>query len=504
MSEIDPAITDLLERARPAQPAAGADWDDVLARSRRRAGRRRRFPVPARGVLLAAAVLVGLGAVAQAETGVFEFVTNGSGTTRPAVHQRRLESIDSAVYLGILSGLPHGVSRGISAVTWTSAAKMARVFGGHASRYPPAAGVVVVRGPFSIPLYLQGCVEIPYACPAPIGRWAWLAYSVLPSPRTGPMANLPNVRLLRAAPSGTPLPPMAGLGHVTAEYVPPGHAYTVVREHQGAIVVVMRRGERLTEARIGCVYGQHGYTTPLCGALARYDAYLRRPHPNDAVPAAGDWTRVSGTLGGWRGNLVITADRLGTAPPRLAAAITRDLASTHGVAIRHVPPGIDCVVNPTPCYRSVPTKIHKVIDVLNRYGLDVRRIPPGHVPASYLRLVPHMHVEGAATNAGSAAVAARGAVMTVVFGHTLPSRLRSHLYDLLGRDRHWAVILDENVLTLYHPFYQPAPPITKHRRTLAALHRAFRRYAAQVRRDKRLDRVAYAVIRGLDRLTTTR
>lgn len=165
MNEIDPAITDLLERARPARPVARDDWEDVLRRSRR--GRRRRFPVPTRGLLLAAAVLIGLAAAAQAETGVFQFVT-GHGPSHPGLarHNRRLESIDTALRFGILPGLPGGRSGGISAVAWTSGANMARAFGGAADHYPAAAGVVVVRGPFSIPLYLQGCIEIPHACPA--------------------------------------------------------------------------------------------------------------------------------------------------------------------------------------------------------------------------------------------------------------------------------------------------------------------------------------------------
>lgn len=503
MNEIDPAITDLLERARPARPAAEDDWEDVLRRSRR-GRRRRRFPVPTRGLLLAAAVIIGLAAAAQAETGVFQFVTDHkSNHPKLARHLRRLQSIDAAVYLGILSGLPHGVSRGISAVTWTSGAKMARTFGGTAAGYPRAAGVVVVRGPFSIPLYLQGCVEIPYACPVPIGDWAWLAYSVLPSPKTGPMSHYPNVRLLREAPSGTPLPQLAVLGHVTKEYVPPAHAYTVAREHQGTIVVVMHRGQALTEARVQCVYATTGYATPLCGALARYDAYLRKPHPNDAIPASGDWTRVSGTLGGWRGNLVITAERLSHAPARLRAAITNDLGATQGTPIEHVPPALTCIVNPNPCFHPVAAKIHAVLEILNRYGLDARQMPTGQTPARYRRLIPSgLHIEGAATNAGETTVATRGYVFAIVFDHTAPFSIRRPFLDMLGRN--WGVFPDENVLTLYHPFYIPTLPRNFRHLKPIAMRRALHKMQADFLRHKRQDRVGELIIRGLDRLTTAR
>jgi hypothetical protein len=460
--------------------------------------------VPARGVLLAAAVLVGLGAVAQAETGVFQFVTNGSGKPH-RTPQVGLGPMNQAVYLAILSGLPREVSHGISAVAWTSGAKMAQTFGGPASKYPRAAGVVVVQGPFEIPLYLQGCVEIPYACPAPVGRWAWLAYSVLPPPKTGPMAHNPNVRLLRAAPSGTPLPHLAGLGHVTAERVPAGDADTVTREHQGAIVVVMRRGQVLTEARIRCVYARTGYTTPLCGALARYDAFLRKPHPNDAVPPAGDWTRISGTLGGWRGNLVITADRLSSAPPRLAGAITRDLAATHGIAIKHVPPGIDCVVNPTPCYRLTSTRIHRLVEALNRHGLGDATIPIAQIPARYRALIPAgLTVEGAATNAGDpAAVKRRIGVFSLTFDHAAPASLTQAFKRLLGPS--WGVLRISNSVTLLHPYYRPGRVNwAQYRHRPRALRRANLRWRTVSARDVRLDAPAIAIVRILSRLMTTR
>ena len=451
MNEIDAAITDLLERARPARPVARDDWEDVLRRSRR--GRRRRLPVPTRGLLLAAAVIVGLAAVAQAETGVFRFITD-HGPSHPGLarHNRRLESIKSALQFGILPGLPGGTPVGIRAVAWTSRARMAQAFGGGGGRYPAAAGVVVVRGPFSIPLYLQGCAEIPYACPAPIGNWAWLAYSVLPSPRTGPMSRVPNVRLLKAAPSGTPLPQLGRLGQVTEERLPPLGASTAEHQHQGTITLVTRSGSSLTEVRVHCGYTAGGYTTPLCTALATYTTYLRVAHPNDPLPATGSWTRVSGTLGGWRGNLVITPARLTRAPTPLRAALTNAIADTAGTPIRTVPAALPCVVNPIPCFQPHPATIHTVVAALNRHGVGLREIPAGSVPARYRGLIPaRLHIVGAATNAGTPAVATRGYVLSMVLDHPAAFSIRQPFEKLLGND--WGVFLEDNALTLVHPYF---------------------------------------------------
>ena len=501
MNEIDPAITELLERARPARPMAERDWEDVLRRSRH--GRRRRFPVPTRGLLLAAAVLIGLAAAAQAETGVFPFATNH--TSGPGLTQRRrVDSIDQAIHFGILAGLPHGATRRISSVTWTSAARMARTFGGSAAAYPPRAGVVVVRGPFSIPLNLQGCAQIPHACPAPIGDWAWLAYSVQPPPRTAPMPRSPDVRLLRAAPAGTPLPHLGLLGHVRKASVPPPPASAVDSQHQGTFTVVTRRGRTLTEAAVQCVYAATGYTTPLCAALAQYDAYLRSPHPDDRIPAAGDWTRISGTLGGWRGNLVVTTDRLSRAPAQLRAAITAGLAATHGSPITRVPAALPCVRNPIACVRSAPVRIHQVVEALNRHGLGVRRIAIGHIPACYRRLIPPgLHIAGAATNAGRPQVATRGYVLTMTFDRAVAFAILQPLRTALGR--HWGVFVEGNTLTLLHPFFAPTLPhhmayYLRHRGH--ALELAVRRLQMQLLRHRGEDHVGRIVAKVMHRLTT--
>jgi hypothetical protein len=501
VNEIDPAITELLERARPAPPAAERDWEDVLRRSRRG---HRRFPVPMRGVLLAAAVLIGLGAAAQAETGVFPFATNHTSSHPGLItHRRRVESVDQATHFGILAGLPHGMPRRISSVTWASAARMAQTFGGSVAGYPAGAGIVVVRGPFSIPLYLQGCAQIPYACPAPIGNWAWLAYSVQPPPKAGRMSRLPDVRLLRAAPAGTPLPRLGLLGHVRKELVPPTPATTVDSQHQGTMTVVTRRGRALTEAHVQCVYAATGYTTPLCGPLARYDAYLRTPHPDDRLPAAGNWTRISGDLGGWRGNLVITADRLSHAPAHLRAAITAGLAATHGTPITRVPAALPCVRNPIACFRSGPVKIHQVVEVLNRHGLGVRRIAIDQIPARYRRLVPSgLHIAGAATNAGSPQVATRGYVLTMTFERAVAFAILQPLHTTLGQ--HWGVFIEGNTLTLLHPFFAPTlpHPIAYYGHKRDALIRDMHKMETQLLRHRDQNRVGRLIGKALHRLTT--
>jgi len=230
VNEIDPAIKELLTRARLTEPDAEGDWADVLRRARRR---RRRFPVPTRGLLLAAAVLIGLGAVAHAETGIFHFITRGGSTRRVSTHELRLSRVTDAIDLDILGGFPRGQVTGVAFVPSTTAMRMARVFGGSPANYPARAGIVLIKGPFSIPLYLQGCQGIPAACPVPVGKWQWVAYTVLRSPKTGAMSFLPNAHFLRIAPLGIPLPQLQGLGHVNTSYLPANDPTTVTRQHQG-------------------------------------------------------------------------------------------------------------------------------------------------------------------------------------------------------------------------------------------------------------------------------
>jgi hypothetical protein len=503
VNEIDPGIKDLLERARPARPAAGAGWEDALRRSRR--GRGRLFGLPTRGaILLAAALVVALGAVAQAETGVFRFDGRDSARHRQADRERRLNLVDEAAYGSIIAGLPRGQVTGISVIGSTNAVRISRVFGGSARRYARRAGVVVMKGPFTIPTYLQGCQGTPAICPVPVGHWAWLAYEVLPMPRKGPMAGLVNARWIRVAPMGTPYPHVARLGHVIREhYFPTNFKYVAVRQHQGTLTIVVRKGARLTLSPLACVYSDNRYTAPVCGALARYVAYLGQPHPDESVPDTGDFTRVSGDLGGWRGNLVLTPQSLGQAPPALRAAVERGLASLHGRPIKTVPGGIDCVVNPLPCYRPIETTTHRVIEAINRHGYDLRRIQPSEIPARFTAHLPAgAHITGAATNAGEPAVARRGYTLSIEFDRNIRFSARVPYERQLGRK--WGVFVDENLITFYHPFYR-----TLSLPKLAGLGprkklRVLRQFQATVRRNGKRNHYGYLLIRTLDQLTTTR
>lgn len=476
MNEIDPAIKELLTQARLTPPDATGDWAEVVRRARRR---RHRLPVPTRGLLLAAAVLIGLGAVAQAETGVFHFIDSGGSTRQVSPPELLYMRYIEDTYGDILGGLPRGQVTNITVVPSTTSAKLASVFGGSPAGYPAHAGVVLVRGPLSIPLYLQGCQAIPAACPAPVGKWAWIAYTILPSPKSGPMSHFPNVHFLRIAPLGTRPPPLQRLGHVRPGGLSETDRTTVTRQHQGTLTLVTSRTGALTEAPVLCVYHRRAYTTQLCRALAKYFAYLRVPHPNDPTPTSGDWTRVSGSLGGWRGNLVITSQSLSTAPAALRAAVLRGLAATGGRPITKVPPPLDCVVNPIPCFRSVPTTLQAVIGDENHHGLAVREIPASAIPSSYQKLIPAgLKVIGAATNAGRPSVKARGYVFTIAFNHVAPFSIRQPFLNLLGR--HWGVFPDENILTLYHPFTPSHGPHFRDNQT------------------------GYALIKDLDRLTRQR
>jgi hypothetical protein len=475
VNEIDPAIKEFLTRARLTPPDATGDWAEVVCRARRR----RRFPVPTRGLLLAAAVLIGLGAVAQAETGVFHFIGGGDPTRQLSKPELLYIRDIDATYRYILGGLPRGQVTRISLVPSTTPAKLARVFGGSAARYPARAGVVLIEGPLSIPLYLQGCQGIPDACPVPVGNWAWIAYLLLPSPKTGPMSGLPNARFVRVAPLGTPPPELQSLGRVRSGPAPDTDRTTVTRQHQGTLTLITSRADTLAESRVVCAYHHRAYTTQPCRALAKYVAFLHLPHPNDPTPTTGDWTRVSGSLGGWRGNLVITPKRLSGAPAALRAAVVRGLAATTGRPITKVPPPLTCVVNPIPCFHPTSSTLGAVMGAENHHGLDVRSIPVTAIPSRYRKLIPpDLKVIGAATNAGRASVTTRGYVFTIVFSSSAPFSIRQPFLNLLGG--HWGVFPDVNILTLYHPFTPQRGPHFRHNQT------------------------GYALIKDLDHLTSGR
>jgi hypothetical protein len=469
-----------------------------VRRSRRRRGRP--FGLPTRGVLLlAAALVIALGAAAQAETGVFQF--NGHRSASP---ERRIDLVSGAAYGSIIDGLPRGQVTGISAIPTTTADRVARVFGVPARNYPHRVGVVVLQGPFSIPLYLQGCQPTPTICPVPVGRWAWLAYAVLPARKTGALAGLVNARWIRVAPLGTPFPRIARLGHVLREhYFPTNDGSVVSHQHQGNLSIVERRGARLTQASLLCMYAHHRYTPGACGALARYVADLGVAHPDESVPAAADFTRVSGDLGGWRGNLVITPTSLGQAPTTLRAAMERGLASVRGTPIKNVPPGLDCVVNPAPCYRTRPATIQRVLEAINRHGLDLRRIQPSEIPTRFTQHLPaHAHITGAATNDGEPTVARRGYMLTIAFDRTIPFSTRLRPERALGRT--WGVFVAGNTLTFYHPFYSPKPLRNVREMTGRQLRRALQRFEAEKRAENTRDRPGRLVYRFMRALTRTR
>jgi hypothetical protein len=208
-------------------------------------------------------------------------------------------------------------------------------------------------------------------------------------------------------------------------------------------------------------------------------AFLHLPHPNDPTPTTGDWTRVSGSLGGWRGNLVITPKRLSGAPAALRAAVVRGLAATTGRPITKVPPPLTCVVNPIPCFHPTSSTLGAVMGAENHHGLDVRSIPVTAIPSRYRKLIPpDLKVIGAATNAGRASVTTRGYVFTIVFSSSAPFSIRQPFLNLLGG--HWGVFPDVNILTLYHPFTPQRGPHFRHNQT------------------------GYALIKDLDHLTSGR
>ena len=113
----------------------------------------------------------------------------------------------------------------------------------------------------------------------------------------------------------------------------------------------------------------------------------------------------------------------------------RGLASIHSTPT-NVPPGLDCVVNPIPCFRSVPTTSHKVVAAMNRHGFELRRIPASQIPTRFTGLLPPgAHIAGAATNAGDPAVARRGYMLTIVLDRTIPFSARLRYERMLGRKR---------------------------------------------------------------------
>jgi hypothetical protein len=121
---------------------------------------------------------------------------------------------------GVAYGVP---SRQITALVRvsTTRARVARMFGGDPSRYPPRPVVVVARGPFTITRVWPRCRATPSVCPAPMGRWAYLAVVLDPDAYHGGAVVSPKaIAWLRKAPIGAPFPDLARLGRVLP-FAPP-------------------------------------------------------------------------------------------------------------------------------------------------------------------------------------------------------------------------------------------------------------------------------------------
>lgn len=121
---------------------------------------------------------------------------------------------------GVAYGVP---SRQITALVRvsTTRARVARMFGGDPSRYPPRPVVVVARGPFTITRVWPRCRATPSVCPVPMGRWAYLAVVLDPDAYHGGAVVSPEaIAWLRKAPIGAPFPDLAGLGRVVP-FAPP-------------------------------------------------------------------------------------------------------------------------------------------------------------------------------------------------------------------------------------------------------------------------------------------
>jgi hypothetical protein len=96
----------------------------------------------------------------------------------------------------------------------TTPEKIAHLFGGRPQTYPPHPVVVVLRGPFTVTIPRRGCGATPQVCPAPLGRWAYLAYVLNPDLSLAGHVPRGAIAWLRKAPAGTAFPDLRRLGHV--------------------------------------------------------------------------------------------------------------------------------------------------------------------------------------------------------------------------------------------------------------------------------------------------
>jgi hypothetical protein len=468
------------------------DWRDVLGRTGAAGMPGRPWWTQRRLVttVVLVAVLVAL-ATAQAAMGGLPFISSGSPPagnrsdqqlTRQQLLRRARARKLFAAHLAttpLVQGLPrHQITQNVY-VPVTTPAKLAQVFGGPAGRYPARnLGVFYVRGPFQISRYLNGCQITPRVCPTPLGRWAWLAYLLLPPTGRGPMGDWAQAQWLRIAPIGTPPPPLGQLGVADPGVQPPPERAGLTAQLQGTLTVVIRRGSSLRAAPISCRFEKPRYTTPFCEALARYVTWRHVAHPNQTQPPPGDWVRISGNVGGWRGNLFITATSLRHAPPRLARRLGRALGALRAEPITSVPPPLACPFNPISCTHSINVTIHAITTLENHYGLDVRVVSAAAILSRARELYPTGDpITGVATNAHQVP-AGKPYVLSITFARDLPRTLVffERFRKLLGPTWGWFVYT--NNLTLVHPFDSHAPDYPHS--------------------------IGYAVLRDLGRLTTRR
>ena len=191
--------------------ARGGDQPGLLhvrrlrqARPRRTSADRARRPKADRAV----------GALQRLDPGGFDLaaIRRAQDSPRPPCHVDFLEH-------GVAYGVPPRQITALVRVS-TTRAKVARMFGGAPSRFPPRPVVVVVRGPFTIRRPLPRCRATPSICPAPLGRWAYLAVVLDPDAYHGGIAPPGAIAWLRQAPIGTPFPDLARLGRVIP-FAPP-------------------------------------------------------------------------------------------------------------------------------------------------------------------------------------------------------------------------------------------------------------------------------------------
>lgn len=254
-------------------------------------------------------------------------------TYSPAVAVRRLRTEGRRVTVLFLTssvrgGLPGDEIRAQDLVT-TTPASLVRMFGGTAGAYPPHPVVLVLRGPFTIPTYLQGCASTPTVCPAPVGRWAYFAYVINPDGYHGGPVPSGAITWLRKAPIGAPYPHLARLGHVLHEsvhLVRNGAGSAVLSQHQGALAVVVHRRSEAATTRTQCIY-RHWHYRPfdLCTGLSRYVAFRHTPRTDQTHPSGPTWALIEGSLGGWHGCVVLTPAALTDVPLPIASKLRRAL-----------------------------------------------------------------------------------------------------------------------------------------------------------------------------------